>query len=187
MKYQVVDMWGTIEKSQDRIQTLYDTRFDKVILYGPHEWNYWQCKPWDSLVKACSDTGHKLTIVTSTKRFFTDEEPHVDIDHEIINWPTHYFSRTYVNLESIKDYIPNTSDFKHHFVSMNYRPREWRCLLMDLIAKNKVTKSGEIPPAGLNIVLLRGSIELSLVNFLTESAPLKYFAILLAPDNGLGI
>jgi len=138
MKYQVVDMWGTIEKSQDRIQTLYDTRFDKVILYGPHEWNYWQCKPWDSLVKACSDTGHKLTIVTSTKRFFTDEEPHVDIDHEIINWPTHYFSRTYVNLESIKDYIPNTSDFKHHFVSMNYRPREWRCLLMDLIAKNKL-------------------------------------------------
>ncbi len=138
MKYQVFEFWYTLDKVQPQLNALYSDSFDKVILYGPHEWTYWECNYWNELIKACQENNHKLTIITSTKKYFTDEEPKLDIDHEIINWPTHYFSRTYIHLESLKNAIPNVDNYQHHFVSMNYRPRKSRCLLMDLIAKHKL-------------------------------------------------
>lgn len=138
MKYQVFDLWNTLSKTQEQLQSLYNTRFDRVLLYGPHEWNYWEWPEWNKLITACGETNHKLIIITSTKKFFTIEEPTIEIDHEIINWPTHYFSRTYNHLEPLRNGIPTVDNYQHHFVSMNYRPREWRCMLMDLIAKNKL-------------------------------------------------
>lgn len=140
MNYQLIDVWGKlhVDKWQDRTNTLYNTKFDKVILYGAHEWGYWYSASWNNLLKACKDTGHKLTIVLGSKELFTTKEPKLDIDYEIIYWPTHYFSRTYHFLETLTNDTLQVDNYKYHFVSMNYRPRKWRCLLMDLIAKNKL-------------------------------------------------
>lgn len=138
MKYQVFEFWHSLTRVQEQLNSLYSERFDKVILYGPHEWTYWECHYWNELVSACKDTNHKLYIITSTKEYFTKEQPVLDLDHEIIYWPTHYFSRTYLHLEPLKSDVKLPDNYEHHFVSMNYRPREWRCLLMDIVAKNKL-------------------------------------------------
>lgn len=138
MKYQVFEFWHSLTRVQNQLDSLYSESFDKVVLYGAHEWNYWECEYWNELLKSCKDNNHKLYIIIGSKEFVSVEPPHIDIDHEIIYWPTHYFSRTHIHLEPLKTDIKTDVGYEHHFVSMNYRPREDRCLLMDIIAKNKL-------------------------------------------------
>jgi len=138
MKYQVFEFWHPLERVKPKIDELYTQRFDKVIMYGPHEWSYWDSYYWDELDKACYETNHELIVVTGSAEFYSDEEPKNKANVKIVTWPTHFFSRTYVHLEPIHTGFPEVNQFQHHYAFMNYQPRYWRCMLMDLVAKHKL-------------------------------------------------
>lgn len=138
MKYQVFEFWHSLERVKPKIDELYTQRFDKVIMYGPHEWSYWDSYYWKELDTACYETNHDIIIVTGSAELNSDEEPVSKSNLTIITWPSHFITRTYIHLEPLHKGYPEVNDFTYHFTSMNYQPRYWRCVLMDLVAKHKL-------------------------------------------------
>lgn len=138
MAYQVIEFWSTPERVKLKLDELYTNRFDKVILYGPHEWAYWEGPYWKDLDKACYETNHELVMITGSVEYYTDKRPTPQSKSTLISWPTHFFPRTYIHFKPLKESLPVVDEYRYHFISMNYQPRYARSMLMDLVAKNKL-------------------------------------------------
>jgi hypothetical protein len=62
----------------------------------------------------------------------------------IITWPTFFFNKTLAHNFSRIPEISNNRIFNKTFISLNHKPRHHRCLLMDIIIKEKLENLGYI-------------------------------------------
>lgn len=138
MNYKVFDCWHHLDRVEKDLNELYLKKFDKVILYGAHEWAPWQCNFFTELEDICTKTNTKLTIIIGTEKNEV-QMPKFTCEHEFIYWPTHFFTRTFVYLETLKKKKPTVDSYQFHFISLNFTARPHRCLLIDLLTKHKLT------------------------------------------------
>lgn len=115
--------------------------FDKIILFCQNEWQWEAHNPeyWIPLQEHCKKIGKPIHILTGSHEYLYP----VQVENTIIDWwDTYWIGKTYALLmntnksKKISIDLYSRASYKFHFISMNNRPHEHRCMLIDLIAKH---------------------------------------------------
>lgn len=121
--------------------------YDKIILFCQNEWEWHAHDPvyWPMLQEYCKHIGKPIHIVTASHHNFYPAK----VENTVIDWwDTYWIGRTYQSLvhagvsSTIDPYVK--PEYRYHFISMNHRAHEHRCLLMDLVVKNDLLKHGAV-------------------------------------------
>ena len=135
------------ERFPEFYQNVISNDYDKIILFCQNEWEWHAHDPvyWPKLQEYCKSIGKPIHVITAAHSTFYP----VQLDNTIINWwDTYLIGKTYCELIRGKEALAirpfTTPEYKYHFISMNNRPHDHRCLLMDLLVKNNLLDYGAV-------------------------------------------
>jgi hypothetical protein len=124
--------------------------YEKIILFCQNEWAWHvQGDPvlFEKLQSFCEENNKLIYIITGSAELCYP----VAIKNTVISWwSTYWIGKTLgalFNINNRKILSIGSYDkveYKYHYISMNNRPHNHRCLLIDLLAKNKLLDYGAV-------------------------------------------
>lgn len=143
MKYLTVEIWDTFKdpkKLDDFITNATTEDFDRIFYIALNDFLYWEPNDkWNTLVNVLTARNKKLEVLVGLSSYNLMKEPtHPNVHRSF--WDSYWLVKTFVNLKR----STQSTDFKHHYVSLNNRPHRWRRELMDLLAKYDLLKYGAV-------------------------------------------
>jgi hypothetical protein len=119
--------------------------YDKIIIFGQNEWEYYHVPRWGELIDLCASRGQPLYIITAAHEA---KNPFRNDNLKIDYWDTYWIGKTFEGIVrndgGKKIDIDRPVKYTHHFISLNNRAHPHRCLLIDLLAKYDLMKHGAI-------------------------------------------
>jgi hypothetical protein len=138
MKYLIVN-WMITSNTANKLNLLEKIKnhnYDVYILDASHEWEYWhKGSILHDIVGIISSQGKKLNVIAGGHIINKPVLPDVIVHH----YDTYWIKASYGLLPNTEDY--SSTNYNHHYIYLNNRGHEWRCHLMDLVAKNRINKN----------------------------------------------
>lgn len=141
-------------KHSDILGLLRQFDFDKVILCGQFEWQYWAFPEYQEIVHELHKQHKKLIVINGAEDIII---PHPTWNIELYKYPFATIERAYYRMfehEMLSQYhvtkeqriITNIEslDYKFHFISMNRKAHKPRMQTIDLLAKYKLIDNNAI-------------------------------------------
>jgi hypothetical protein len=150
LKYLCFDIWNSDDFKLTIPDLIRTTDKDAVILFAHNEFQYWSLVTedfgyWDRLVTALTESNKKLFVITSGIASVDAPPPHPNV--EIHFWPTCWLKKTYFELVIRKKNtleIKTDLEFKKHFVYLNHKTHQFRCYLIDQVAKHDLLQFANV-------------------------------------------
>lgn len=145
MKYLIVEMYISkySERCDDFIHKLKTEEYDACIFYAPSEWEYWFFhdfkKLWNTMTEIIYSRNKKIEVITGAAKVLYGEPK---LDYVTVHpWDTYWISLTH---DMLKNCVRETKPYTYKYIYMNNNAHEWRCKLIDLVAKNDLIKHGAV-------------------------------------------
>jgi len=157
MNYACINQWDGLTWPVFKEKVL-GGNYDKVILFGQNEWAwYYQNPEFYEVLEYCKERNIPIEILTAAcEENYPNTMDYVNVPMDYVNvhwWDTYWIGKTYKDLIGNAEHtgLPPRSinphdDVQHeyHFISMNNRPHQHRCLFLDLMAKHDLMQYGAL-------------------------------------------
>jgi hypothetical protein len=137
------------------IDNLENKTYKKYIYWCHDEFEYWHIGDdgkWDKMVEIFKRKNIKPYVITGAAKYITDIPNRNDIN--LIFWPAYYYMKTYCDVLLAKPDFrvrknkvisePEKLNYKYHFICMNKRVRNFRCEIIDLLARENLLDSNAV-------------------------------------------
>lgn len=149
MNYRIIESWDPIELKEQFSLDVLNNKFDRIFFCCLNEWEWPNCTeqlfglPLEQVNTLLKEQNNILEVISSGRITYQIPE-YSNIKQTSTNvWYAITGLYTLKNVD-LSQYVVDRKNLQYHFVSMNYRGRDHRCLLMDLLAKENLIEKGAI-------------------------------------------
>jgi hypothetical protein len=137
------------------IENLKTKDYKKHIYWCHDEFEFWRPgteEKWSQMLEIYKSKNIKPTVVTGAFKYYYDI-PGLD-QLNLVHWPAYYFMKTFFDV--CVDQSPNRGrpnytiinpenlNYKYHFICLNKRVRDFRCEILDLLAKDDLLDNNAV-------------------------------------------
>lgn len=122
--------------------------FDKFVLYGQPEWAVYTTPGFYEYIEFAEKHNKKLIAISGAAKIFKKLPFSDRVDYRFYPsyFLTHSFAWLYQNIDRMRKFIQNYNNhnFKHSFITYNYRAHSHRCEMIDLVYFNNLFENNSI-------------------------------------------
>lgn len=126
------------------VKNMFEQTYDEIIFFHQNEFEYWGFREFDQVLDIAKSKNKRIKVLTGAHTYLKTPPRKEEID--LIYFPVNWIVKAH---QHINKHLHNQTyniidDYKYHFISMNFKPHEARCHLMDLVAKYDLHKNNPI-------------------------------------------